>query len=106
MIELARTELGRITVGEGVLEGLVHDAASGVEGARVPRRRKHVRVQAEDGGAVAVEIGLSAEAGAVLPALGEAVQRQVAEALSAALDVQPARVDVSIDGVHAAGERT
>ena len=81
---------------EGVaLAGLVVAAAELVDGARVRRPKRGLDLQIEDGRA-RVELELAARYGTVLPELGQAVQRSVAEALERAASLQ-ATVDVSIE---------
>ena len=99
MIEVARTSLGRITLDPKALSRVVREAAEGAE-ARVGA----LDVSLEDSGAATVAVTITAPRRAVLPELGALVQQRVAEALQQALETPPARVDVTIDGLHAEGD--
>ena len=86
---------GAIRIEGSALAGLVVVAAELVDGARVRRPKRGVEVQIEDGRA-RVELELAAHYGAVMPELGEAVQRSVADALGRASGLPVTTVDVSI----------
>jgi uncharacterized alkaline shock family protein YloU len=83
-----------VTVSPAALSQLVVHAAEHVEGVRVrlplPRRRLELR-----DGRVALELAI--RYGLVLPETARAVQRAVAEALSAMIGIDVAGVDVSIE---------
>lgn len=80
---------GEVRIEPDALSALVVAAAELVDGARVRRPRRGLELSVERGRAT-VQLGLSARYGAVLPALGRAVQASVAEALhrSASLEVE------------------
>jgi uncharacterized alkaline shock family protein YloU len=99
VIEVARTSLGRITLDPKALSRVVSEAAEGA-GARVGA----LDVSLEDSGAATVAVTITAPRRAVLPELGALVQQRVAEALQQALETPPARVDVTIDGLHGEGD--
>jgi uncharacterized alkaline shock family protein YloU len=102
MIDLERTELGRVAVAERALAGLVRRAADDLESVRTCRAA-HVR--ADDEGTVEAQLAISAAPGVVLPDLGRHVQERVSSVLEAALGVPPSRVDVTIESVGpAAGD--
>ena len=86
---------GGIRIEGNALAGLVVAAAELVDGARVRRPRRGLDVQIEDGRA-RVGIELAARYGAVLPELGDAVQRSVADALARSSGLAVTAVDVSI----------
>jgi uncharacterized alkaline shock family protein YloU len=86
---------GSIRIEGSALAGLVVTAAELVDGARVRRPRRGVEVEIEDGRA-RVELELAARYGSVLPELGEAVQRSVADALARASGLSVTSVDVAI----------
>ena len=69
---------GSVRITGEALAGLVVAAAEQVGGAQVRRPRRDLNVVVKDGRAH-VKLELAARFGAVLPALGEAVQRAVAE---------------------------
>jgi uncharacterized alkaline shock family protein YloU len=99
MIELERTERGRITAEPEVLDALVRAAAASVDGVRLSHRRRQVRIDAGDEG-LTVAGSICAGAGTVLPSVGSAVQARVWQALEAATGTAPARVDVSVESIH------
>ena len=96
MSELARTEHGAISISSSALTRLVVRAAEQVDGARVLRPRRGLRVQIESGSAQ-VALELAVRRGVVLPDAAHAVQERVAEALRTMLEVEIAAVDVSVE---------
>jgi uncharacterized alkaline shock family protein YloU len=96
---LIRRAEGTITVTSAALQRLVIVAAESVDGARVRRPRRGLTVSI-GGNRADVSLELAARDGVVLPELGRGVQERVAEALRAALDLDVARVDVSVEEVE------
>jgi uncharacterized alkaline shock family protein YloU len=94
---------GQASISADILARYAADAALEVEGvlglaeSPLPRRRA-VRISGGDG-AVRVELHLVADWGAPLPTLGRRVQERVREYLGSMADVEPAAVDVVVDGV-------
>ena len=86
---------GPIRIEGDALSALVVAAAERVDGARVRRPRRGLDVSVSDGKA-AIELGLAARYGAVLPAVAREVQAGVADALRASAGLN-AVVDVSIE---------
>jgi uncharacterized alkaline shock family protein YloU len=84
--------VGRIELTGAALESLTIRSAESVAGVRVRRPRRRVKLTV-DGKAVHVELVVDAGLGAVLPVLGEAVQRSVAASVGASTGL-PATVDV------------
>ena len=101
MIDIDRTDRGRIAVDEAVLTRLVQRTAEGVEGVHAVRARRGIRVVVEPGRAVVVSVGVVASVGTVLPDLGRSVQGRVAEAITAALEPSAMRVDMPIEEIAA-----
>ncbi len=100
MTELVRTGEGSIAISRTALSRLVVRAAEQVDGVRVRRPRRGLRIDVA-GGHARVSLELTARRGVVLPELGRAVQEQVAEALATMLEVKVDAVDVSIEEVVA-----
>ncbi len=99
MTELLRTDDGAVSISPAALSRLAVQAAEQVDGARVRRRRRGVRVQVEaDRARVALE--LSVRHGAVVPELTRSVQERVPEALRTMLEVEVDAVEVSVEEVH------
>ena len=96
MIEVARTDLGRITLEPKALNHLVRGAVEGAGEAKVGA----LDISLEDAGAATVSVTITAPRRAVLHELGMLIQRRVADALQQALATAPASVDVTIDGIH------
>jgi uncharacterized alkaline shock family protein YloU len=97
--ELLRTDDGAVSISSAALSRLAVQAAEQVDGARVRRRRRGVRVQVEaDRARVALE--LSVRHGAVVPELTRSVQERVTEALRTMLEVEVDAVEVSVEEVH------
>jgi uncharacterized alkaline shock family protein YloU len=90
------SEHGSIRITGEALAGLVVAAAEQVGGATVRRPRRDLNVVVKDG-RVHVKLTLAARFGAVLPALGEAVQRAVARAVGDATGLEVVGVDVAIE---------
>jgi uncharacterized alkaline shock family protein YloU len=94
---------GQASISTDILARYAGDAALEVEGVHglaespLPRRRA-VRISGSDG-AVRVELHLVADWGTPLPSLGRQVQKRVREYLGSMADVEPAAVDVVVDGV-------
>jgi len=92
---VVQEEAGAITVGDAALTQIVVQAAEGVAGARVRRRR---RLGLElDGRAARVEVGLAVAYGRVLPAIARDVQERVAEALRRMCGLDVRAVDVTVE---------
>ena len=87
---------GTIRIEGDALAALVVAAAELVEGARVRRPRRGMTVAVADGRA-RVELELAVRYGSTLPEVGEAVQREVSEALRASAGLEVDAVDVSIE---------
>jgi uncharacterized alkaline shock family protein YloU len=101
VIEVARTSLGGIALEPKALSQLVHEAAESAGAVKVGRT---LDVSLGEDGATQVSVSVTAPRRAVLPELGVLVQQRIAEALQQALEVPPAGVDVTIEGVHTEGE--
>ncbi|MGI9112007.1 MAG: Asp23/Gls24 family envelope stress response protein [Gaiellaceae bacterium] len=87
---------GSIRISGEALAGLVATAAELVDGARVRRPRRGLDVAVKDA-RVHVTVEVAARYGAVLPELGESVQRSVTEALRAATELEVDGIDVAIE---------
>jgi uncharacterized alkaline shock family protein YloU len=86
-----------------VLARYAGDAAREVGGVRglvesTIHRHRGVRIVTEDG-RVTVEVHLSVEWGASIPAVGREVQQRVGEYLESMADVRPVAVDVVVDEI-------
>jgi uncharacterized alkaline shock family protein YloU len=94
---------GQASISADILARYAADAAREVAGVRglaespLPGRRG-VRVATEDG-EVRVELHLTVEWGASIPAVGREVQARVREYLLRMADVEPAAVDVVVDEI-------
>jgi uncharacterized alkaline shock family protein YloU len=97
---------GQASISTDILARYAADAARDVEGVRglaessLPHRHA-VRVTGRNG-AVRIELHLVAEWGSSLPTLGRRVQERVREYLAGMADIEPAAVDVVVDGVEEA----
>ena len=95
---------GQASISTEILAPYAADAAREVEGVRglaesaLPRRHA-VRVSEADGAAVRLELHVVTEWGASIPAVGKRVQERVREYLRSMADVEPAVVEVVVDGV-------
>jgi uncharacterized alkaline shock family protein YloU len=94
---------GQASISTEILARYAADAAREVEGVREladsPLPRRHaVRVSGADG-AVRLEVHVVTEWGASIPAVGRQVQEHVREYLRNMADVEPASVEVVVDGV-------
>jgi uncharacterized alkaline shock family protein YloU len=94
---------GQASISTEILARYAADAAREVEGvlelADSPLPRRHaVRVSGADG-AVRLEVHVVTEWGASIPAVGRQVQERVREYLRNMADVEPASVEVVVDGV-------
>jgi uncharacterized alkaline shock family protein YloU len=94
---------GQASISTEILARYAADAAREVEGVRAlaesPLPRRHaVRVSGGDG-AVRIELHVVTEWGASIPAVGRRVQERVREYLLRMADVEPAAVEVVVDGV-------
>jgi uncharacterized alkaline shock family protein YloU len=98
--ELLRTPEGTISITSGALTQLVVRAAESVDGARVRRPRRGLRVELAAGHA-RVGLELAARRGIVLPELARDVQERVREALETTCEVVVDAVDVSVEEVVA-----
>jgi uncharacterized alkaline shock family protein YloU len=97
--EIVRTELGRVSVAPRALARVVVHAAESVDGARVRRARRGLRVEVAEGRA-RVSLELAVGRGQVLPDTARAVQLRVAEALGTMLEVEIDAVDVAIEEIQ------
>jgi uncharacterized alkaline shock family protein YloU len=97
--ELLRTDDGAVSISAAALSRLAVQAAEQVEGARVRRRRRSVRVQV-DADRARVSLELTVRHGAVMPELARSVQERVAEALRTMLEVEVDGVAVSVEEVN------
>jgi uncharacterized alkaline shock family protein YloU len=97
--ELLRTDDGAVSISPAALNRLAVQAAEQVEGARVRRRRRSVRVQV-DADQARVSLELTVRHGAVMPELARSVQERVAEALRTMLEVEVDAVEVTVEEVH------
>ena len=86
---------GAIRIEGDALAALVVAAAELVQGARVRRPRRGLTVAVADGRA-RDEVELAVRYGSVLPALAEAVQAGIREALRVSAGLEVDAVDVSI----------
>jgi uncharacterized alkaline shock family protein YloU len=86
---------GAIRIEGDALAALVVAATELVQGARVRRPRRGLTVAVADGRA-RIEVELAVRYGSVLPALAEAVQGGVREALRTSAGLEVDAVDVSI----------
>ncbi len=98
MKELAHTELGRVAVSTAALQRAVARTAEQVDGVRVRRQRRSLRVEV-GGGVAHVTIGLAVRRGTIVPGTARAVQQRVSEAVGSILEVSVIRVDVSVEEV-------
>jgi uncharacterized alkaline shock family protein YloU len=94
---------GQASISAEILARYAADAARDVDGVRElaesPLPRRHaVRVSGAEG-AVRIELHVVTEWGASIPAVGGRVQERVREYLRQMADVEPAAVDVVVDGV-------
>jgi|SRR5579862_699736 len=94
---------GQASISTEILARYAADAARVVDGVRglaeSPLPRRHaVRVSGPDG-AVRIELHVVTEWGASIPDVGRLVQQRVREYLGKMADVEPAAVDVVVDGV-------
>ncbi|HKC77332.1 MAG TPA: Asp23/Gls24 family envelope stress response protein [Gaiellaceae bacterium] len=94
---------GQASISTEILARYAADAAREVEGVRglaeSPLPRRHaVRVSGDDG-AVRLELHVVTEWGASMPAVGRQIQERVREYLRSMADVEPAAVEVVVDGV-------
>jgi uncharacterized alkaline shock family protein YloU len=98
MIDVERTDLGRIAVDEDVLTHIVREAAASVDGVHAVRGRSgQPTVDAER--AVTVTIGVTCVGGVVLPDVARRVQAEIGKVVSQALDPSALRVDVAVEEV-------
>jgi uncharacterized alkaline shock family protein YloU len=87
--------LGRVELTSAALASLVIRSAESVAGVRVHRPRRRLRVTVE-ATRVHVQVGVESAVGTAVLEVGEAVQRAVAQAVTASTGL-PARVDVSFE---------
>ncbi|PWU17651.1 MAG: hypothetical protein C5B48_15750 [Candidatus Rokuibacteriota bacterium] len=98
MTELARTEQGAVTIAPAALHRIVLQAVGQVEGARVRRPRRSLRVEIE-GSRARATLPLTIRRGLVLPQVAREVQERVAKALHEMLEVEVDGVDVSVEEI-------
>jgi uncharacterized alkaline shock family protein YloU len=96
---VTENRLGRIVLTGGALTAHAVRAAQTIHGVRVRRPRRGVGIEIEDG-RVHVALRLAAAAGTALPAVGEAIQGAVAQALRQTTGYA-VTVDVTFDGIDA-----
>jgi uncharacterized alkaline shock family protein YloU len=97
---------GQASISTDILARYAADAAREVGGVRglaeSPLPHRHaVRITGRNG-TVRIELHLVAEWGSSLPALGRRVQERVRDYLGHMADIEPAVVDVVVDGVEEA----
>ncbi len=93
---------GQARISPDVLARYAADAALEVEGVRglvEGRLPRHRGVRVRGGERPAMEVHVRLERGVSIPAVGREVQRRVAEYLARMADVEPAAVDVVVDGI-------
>jgi uncharacterized alkaline shock family protein YloU len=88
--------LGRIELPGAALAALVAAAAEQVDGARVRRPRRGLDVAVADGRAT-IALELAVPLGAVVPEVAQAVQEQIARAVTATTGLEVAAVDVAVE---------
>jgi uncharacterized alkaline shock family protein YloU len=98
MTELARTELGLVAVSPAALRRVVVRTAEEIDGVRVRRQRRSLRVEVS-GGSAHVTVGLAVRRGTIVPGTARAVQQRVSEAVGSMLEVRVIGVDVSVEEV-------
>jgi uncharacterized alkaline shock family protein YloU len=91
------------TISSDILARYAGDAAREVEGVRDLveshlHRHRGVRVL-DDDGRVTIELHVAVEWGASIPTVGREVQERVAAYLARMADLEPARIDVVVDGI-------
>ena len=86
------------TIATDILARYAADAAREVEGVRAIAGRRGVRISGKE--AVRIEVHLLVARGISIPALGRGVQARVREYLASMADVEPASVDVVVDGLE------
>ena len=87
--------LGRVELTGAALASLVARSAEAVERVRVRRSRRRPSITVESNG-IHVEIGVEAWPGAMLPEVGESIQRSIASAVTDSTGL-PTRVDVTFE---------
>ena len=94
---------GQASISTEILARYAADAAREVDGVRgfaeSPLPRRHAVRVTGGNGAVRVELHVVTEWGASIPAVGRRVQERVREYLRKMADVEPAAVEVVVDGV-------
>ena len=88
--------MDQATIATDILARYAADAALEVEGVRAIAGRRGVRVSGKE--AIRIELHVVAARGVSIPALGRGVQARVRDYLSSMADVEPASVDVVVDG--------
>ena len=87
---------GAVRVSEAALTGIVRQAVSSVDGARLRKGRRRLGVELGDGHARA-DLQLAVAYGRVVPEVARAVQERVAEALATMCEVEVDGVDVVVE---------
>jgi uncharacterized alkaline shock family protein YloU len=87
-----------VSITPAALSRLAVHAAEQVDGARVRRPRRGVRIQIEDDRA-RVALELAVRHGVALPELARSVQEHVADALRSMLEVEVDAIDVTVEEV-------
>jgi uncharacterized alkaline shock family protein YloU len=94
---------GQASISTEILARYAADAAREVDGVRGladrPLPRRHAVQVSGGSGALRVELHVVTEWGASIPAVGKRVQARVREYLLSMADVEPAAVEVVVDGV-------
>jgi uncharacterized alkaline shock family protein YloU len=98
MTELARSELGRITVSPAALQRAVARRAEEVDGVRVRRQRRSPHVEVS-GSTARVTLGLAIRRGMLVPGTARAVQELVSDAVGSMLEVRVEAVDVAVEEI-------
>jgi uncharacterized alkaline shock family protein YloU len=98
MTDLARSELGRITVSPSALARVVAATAEEIDGVRVRRQRRSPHVEVS-GGTARVTLGLALRRGTIVPGTARAVQQRVSDAVGSMLEVRVEAVHVAVEEV-------
>src|ERR1700749_2741287 len=94
---------GQASISTEILARYAADAAREVDGvhglADSPLPRRHAVRVSDAEGALRIELHVVTDGGGSIPAVGRRVQERVREYLRQMADVEPAAVDVVVDGV-------
>ncbi len=81
---------------EAALTGIVRQAVSSVDGARLRKGRRRLGVELA-GGQARADLQLAVAYGRVVPEVARAVQQQVADALATMCEVEVDAVDILVE---------